>query len=204
VEFEPSGYFRKRNWFTDTTRLHLLGEKQPKPSLKDISRDTLRWMLQVARTPMVRPETDAPGPYRNRHNGLAAYDAWGEHLICDTGWPAGDEAALRAHHGIHNSAVGTVAETRWFGSVFLAQIAELFAAGPNRRGTAEHILRAAACYAAEHDLMWRIWDTAGGLGNPEAFRAMADPSKRGAMSEIVRQARDKDAQAMRHIEEALQ
>ena len=203
VEFEPSGYFRKRDWFKDTSKLLVVGEKQAKPALETVNRDTLRWLLKVTRTPMVRPEPDAPERYRARHNGLAAYDAWAVHLLRDAEWPADDEAVLRAHHEIHNSAIGTVAEARWYGSVFLTQIVECFGAGPNRRGATEHILRAAACYAAEHDLMWPIWDMAGGISNPDAFRAMADPAKRSAMAEIVRQARDKDAQAAEHLEQAL-
>jgi hypothetical protein len=159
-------------------------------------------MLHVTRTPMVRPEPDAPEGYHDRHNGLAAYEAWAEHLLRDEQWPADDETVLRAHYQIHNDAVGTVAEARWYGSVFLAQLVEGFAAGPGKRGTQEEILHAAACYAAEHDLMWEVWELAGGIGNPEAYRAMADPGVRRAMAEIVYKARDKDAQAAEHIEQA--
>jgi hypothetical protein len=204
AEGQPAGYFRKRDWFKDTENLIIIGEKRPKPSLPEVSRDALRWLLKVTRTPMVRPEPDAPEWYRNRHNGLAAYDAWADHLLRDAEWPADDEATLRAHHRIHEDAVGTVAEARWYGSVFLAEIAEHFAAGPGKPGTTEHILHAAACYAAEHDLMWQLWELAGGIGNPDAFRTMADPAKRRMMAEIVRQARDKDTQAAERMEQALQ
>jgi len=209
VEFEPRvagqhGYFRKRDWFKDTENLLVIGERQPKPSLPEISRDALRWLVKVARTPMVRPEPDAPEHYRQRHNGLAAYDAWADHLLRDAEWPAADEATLRAHHRIHEDAVGAVAEARWYGSVFLAEITEHFAAGPNYRGASGHVLHAAACYATEHDLMWQIWGLAGGIGNPDAFRALADPAKRRAMAEIIRQARDEDAKAVDYFEQALQ
>ena len=61
---------------------------------------------------------------------------------------------------------------------------------------------AAACYAAEHDLMWKIWDLAGGISNPDAYRAMADPAVRSAMADIIRQAREQDAIAADHIEQA--
>jgi hypothetical protein len=104
VEFEPAGegqpagYFRKRDWFKDTECLLIIGEKRQKPSLEETCRDALRWMLQVTRTPMVRPEPDAPEWYQHRHNGLAAYDAWARHLLRDEEWPADDEATLRAHH----------------------------------------------------------------------------------------------------------
>jgi hypothetical protein len=204
TEREPSGYFRKRDWFEGTACLLIIGEKVDKPSLEDTCRTALQWMLQVTRAPMVRPEPDAPEWYQHRHNGLAAYEAWAEHLLRDGEWPADDEAVLRAHHQIHNDAVGTVAEARWYGSVFLAQVVEGFAAGPGKRGKQAEILHAAACYAAEHDLMWEVWELAGGIGNPEAYRAMADPGVRRAMADIVRQARDQDAQAAEHIERALQ
>jgi hypothetical protein len=203
VEFEPSGYFRKRGWFKDTECLLIIGDKVDKPPLEESCRTALGRMLHVARTPMVRPEPDAPEWYRNRHNGLAAYDAWAEHLLRDTEWPAGDEATLRAHHQVHNDTVGTVAEARWYGSVFLAQLVQGFEGGPGKRGTMAEILHAAACYAAEHDLMWEAWELAGGIDNPEAYRYMADPATRRAMADIVHQARAQDAQAAEHIEQAL-
>jgi hypothetical protein len=72
VEFEPSGYFRKRDWFKDTENLLIIGEKLlSKPSLPEVSRDALRWLIKVARTPMVRPEP-------TRRNGIATVT---------TGWP---------------------------------------------------------------------------------------------------------------------
>ena len=80
---------------------------------------------------------------------------------------------------------------------------EQFAAGPNCPGTSEHVLHAAACYAAEHDLMWQLWDLAGGISNPEAWKRLADPAVRRQMVPIIHQARDKDAQAADHMERAL-
>ena len=203
TECEPSGCFRQRDWFGSTDCLLIIGEKVDKPSLEETCRTALQWMLEVARVPMVRPEPDAPERYRHRRNGLAAYEAWIEHLLRDGEWPAGDEAVLRAHHQIHNDAVGTVAEARWYGSVFLAQLVEGFAAGPGKRGTQAEVLHAAACYAAEHDLMWEVWELAGGIGNAEAYHYMADPAVRRAMADIVRQARTQDSQAAKQIEQAL-
>jgi hypothetical protein len=203
TEREPCGYYRKRDWFEGTECLLIIGEKTDKPSLEETCRQALSWMLQVARTPMVRPEPDAPEWYQHRHNGLAAFEAWAEHLLRDEAWPADDEAVLRAHHQIHDDAVSTVAEARWYGSVFMAQVVEGFAAGLGKRGRQAEILHAAACYAAEHDLMWEVWELAGGIGNPEAYRAMADPGVRRAMAKVVRQAREQDARAAGHIERAI-
>jgi len=67
----------------------------------------------------------------------------------------------------------------------------------------EDLLHAAACYAAEHDLMWKLWDLAGGNGNPDAYRLFADPIVRRQMVPIIHQAREKDAQAAEHIARAM-
>ncbi len=206
VEFEPAGngqttgYFRKRDWFKDTDCLLVIGDKVDKPPLEETYRAALGWMLEVTRTEMVRAEPDAPEWYRERHNGLAAYEAWAEHLLRDGAWPADDEETLRAHHRVHDAAVGTVAEARWYGAQFLIQASDPEIL-PYRM--AEDVLHAAACYAGEHDLMWHLWDLVGGNGNPEAYRSMADPAVRRQMVSIIRQARDKDAQAANHLEQAL-
>ncbi|MCJ7736643.1 MAG: hypothetical protein MUQ10_04925 [Anaerolineae bacterium] len=201
VEFEPTGYFRKRDWFRDTEGLLVIGERRDKPSLDETYRSALGWMLEVTRTPLVRPGREAPEQYRERHNGLSAYTAWADHLLRDEDFPAGDEVVLRARHEIHNAAVGTLAEARWYGATFLT-MADHFAAGPGRRGSMGDILHAAAYYAAEHDLMWVVWELAGGIGNPDGYRALADPAVRRAMAGIILQARDSDARAADHIERA--
>ncbi|MCJ7548863.1 MAG: hypothetical protein MUQ30_04190 [Anaerolineae bacterium] len=51
--------------------------------------------------------------------------------------------------------------------------------------------------------MWKVWDLAGGISSPDAYRAMADPAVRRAMVDIIRQAREQDASAADHIEQAL-
>ena len=203
TECEPSGYFRVRDWFTNTERVLIIGDKKAKPLLAETCRTTLRWMIKVGSTPMVRPEADAPEAYQQRHNGLAAYDAWIAHLLCDENWPAEDEDTLKAHHMIHDWTVGSLAEARWYGAIFLAQDTDGFVAGPGKPGTQAEVLHAAACYAAEHDLMWAVWELAGGIGNPEGYKAMADGEKRRAMVEIIKQAREQDARALAHLECAL-
>jgi hypothetical protein len=107
---------------------------------------------------------------------------------------------LRQRHQVHNDAVGNVAEARWYGSQFLIQ-----ASNPDilHYSMAEDLLHAAACYAAEHDLMWKVWDLAGGNGNPDAWKMFADPSVRRQMVPVILEARRKDAEAADHIERTL-
>lgn len=118
LTFEPAaddgttGYFRKRNWFEDTERLLIIGERQDRLPFSETIRDALRWLVWVTRTPMVRPEPEAPDRYQRRQSGLAAYTAWADHLRRDGEFPA-DETTLRPRHRVHDNTVGGIAEARW-------------------------------------------------------------------------------------------
>ena len=98
-----------------------------------------------------------PKRFGGCHNGLAAYDAWAEHLLRDEDFATDDIALLRDRSTTHHGAVRSVAEGRWYASVFLAEAA--LASGLN----SPELYAAAACFAAEHDLMWQIWGIVGGL-----------------------------------------
>jgi hypothetical protein len=188
VEEEPGGYFRKRRWFPDTETLAIVHGPGEHPPFAETVRSALQWMLVVAGTPLVR----------GRHNGLAAYGAWAEHLARDQDLPAGQETTLRERHEVHNNVVGSVAEARWYGAQFLIQAAEQL-----HYRAAEPLFRAAACYAAEHALMWQLWDLAGGNGNPDAFLKFAEPAIRREMIPIVLESGAKSAEAAGHIGRAL-
>jgi len=194
VEFEPSGYFRKRDWFTDVTdALIIIGEKQEKPPLSEIYRKALEWTLEIVRTPMIQD-----GGGRNRHNGLAAYTAWAEKLLQDEDFPADDMALLRGRMNCHDDNMNVVGEGRWCASQFLKQIAK------DEPDMAEELMAAAACYEAEYDLMQKGWALVGGMGREEPkVRKLAEPDVRRQIASLVLQARDKDEEAADHIERAL-
>ena len=100
---------------------------------------------------------------------------------------------------MHDDAVGTVAEGRWYASTFLGEAVHRLPGS-----MAEHLLAAAACYAAEHDLMWKAWAAVGGMGRDEArVHTLAEPDTRRQLVAIIRSARDRDAEAAGHIEHAL-
>jgi hypothetical protein len=107
-------------------------------------------------------------------------------------------AMLRERYMVHDDAVGMVAERRWYGSLFLAQIAR------HEWAMAPDLLVAASCYATEHDLMWQIWDVGGGIGrSDEQVRKLSEPGIRRQIVPLIHQAHDKDAEAADHIERAL-
>jgi hypothetical protein len=189
VEFEPSGYYRKRDWFKDTEGLIIIGEKQERPPPGEICREALQWALGVVRTPVT---------HEDRHSGLAAYTAWADALKRDDAFPADDMAVLRQRHMVHNDAVGTVAEGRWYGAQFLMQMAE------HKPSMAEELLAAAECYKEEHDLMWQVWNLVGGTGfSDKHVKKLTDPATRRRIVPLILQARDKDAEAAAQIERAL-
>ncbi len=192
VQYEPSGQFRKRDWLNYPPGLSciVIGDKKPMPPMSKTYRRALEWMVQVARTPATRG---------GRHNGIAAYEAWSDQLLRDDDFP-NDETVLRQHHEVHNSVVGMLAEARWYGSLFLIQASD---PSISHYGMAEDLLHSAACFAAVHDLMWQLWDQVGGNGNPDAWRYFADPTVRRRMVPIIQQAREKDAQGIEYISQAL-
>ncbi len=188
VTFEPSGYFRKRDWCRDTMSLILVGDKVAGHERHHTSREVLRWALHVARTPELF----------GRYSGLAAYDAWIRQIGNDADFATDDRDLLFQRHDVHNSAVGIVAECRSWAHSFLLDMAG------KEPGMAEHLTAAAACYQQEHDLMWKVWGLVGGNGQPEAFLKFADPQIRQQIIAVVAQARQLDEQAAGHLEKAIQ
>ncbi len=188
LEREPNGMFRQSDWSSRTPALLLLGERHERPDLNELLRDTLRWALTLIRTPRVR----------QHHNGLAAYDAWMAALQRDDEFPADDPQTMDWRLMVHDDAVCAVAEARWYGSLFLALAARRlpFAAGA--------LYQAAACYAAQHDLMWRAWAAVGGIGRAAKQRdALARPDVRRLLVPLVAAAKEREAEAATWIERAL-
>jgi hypothetical protein len=174
-----------------------LGSAGPKPEPRALYRKALAWAVNVARTPSVSDPDNAaqPDAWRNRHSGLAAYDAWARHMRDDSAFAA-DIETLRQRYMVFNDAVSVVAEGRWYASMFLARIAQV----ESRR--ASMLYSAASCYAREHELMWEIWAKSGGPEASDAnLRAMAAPATRQAIADLILQARDLDARAAALIEE---
>lgn len=194
LTFEPTGEFRMRDWFEYPLGFSFLviGEKRNPPTLKETYHQAIEWIIQVARTPIT---------FGDRANGLAAYDAWADHVLRDEDFPA-DDAVLRQRHNVHNNIVGMLAEARWYGSQFLAGLAESVDDLVHRNAI-EDLYQAAGLYAGEHALMWQVWDLVGGNGNPMAWQKFADPSVRRQIASVIRQARDKDARATDCLERVL-
>lgn len=188
LAFEPTGQFRKRDWFKHTHSILLVGEKAHRPDDASLLRGTLRWALEVARTPQ----------RFGRHSGFAAFSAWAAQLTDDAAFATDDPDVLRQRHEVHHTQTGTLAELRAWAAQFLHHLADAESAA-----MAGHLRAAADCYNAEHDLMWKIWDLAGGHMNPQAHLNFARPDVRRQIIPVILNARKLDEEAAAHLERAL-
>lgn len=185
LEYEATGQFRKRHWFPDTYSLLFLGDKTDRPDVHQRNRATVKFAVQIARTPELY----------GHHTGHNAYTAWARQITSAFG-DTQEEAVLRERHDVHHNVVGILAECRWYGAQWLRYIAK------DEPAMAEYLLAAAACYEHEHDLMWQVWGAVGGNGHPDAWRTFARPEVRQQIAAFILQARDLDVQATAHLERA--
>ena len=188
VEFEKSGCFRKRDWFAATQGLILIGEKQARPPVRETYRRSLRWGVEMMRTPVVR----------GRAAGQAAYTVWADTLLKNALFDKKELPALKESHDFHHSAAGTLAEARAWGANFLRFAADQAPEAANA------LLDAASCFDAEHDLVWAMWEfTSGMMVTEEGAQRFANAGTRGRIVPLIRLARKQDAEAAAHIEKAL-
>jgi RNA polymerase sigma factor (sigma-70 family) len=189
VEFEPSGYFRKRNWFKDVFRLIVLGEKKRRPPFKRTYKDALSWAVKLALTPVVQGDCAS---------GLAAYDAWARAISQDDEFTDKKVKELHHRYHVHTDASGTIAEGRWYAFQFLQKIMN------DVDCPKSEISEAAKCYDAEHTLMWQLWGLVGGPGaSVKKAKLFKEREVRQKSAEIILQARDQDKKAINFLEQAM-
>lgn len=199
VEFESDGYFRKRDWFNNTWGIVCVGEKRELPPKPERYHKGLEWALHVMRTPSVYdPTVQTSDAWQDRHSGHAAYDAWARHLLKDEEFVGDDMNILNLRFNVHDDAVGTVAEARWYASLFMHQATQALPHAASR------LNEAASHFAREHELMWQMWDVVGGIGRDDnRARSLAKPDVRRRLVSIIHEARDHDSAAAAAIEAAL-
>ncbi len=184
---EPSGYFRRRDWFPATESLIVIGPRTRKPPLRDVYRRSLEWGLRVLRTP------EAGG----RASGIAAWQAWADQVCKDEELDPAELDLLKQRHFIHWAMVSNTAECRAWGGSYLDQVAEDLPEIGGDLGVA------AEDFHNIHDLMWDIWALEGGWRNPDAHLVFARPEVRRKVAGVLLQAKAKDEEAASAIERAL-
>lgn len=189
---EPNGMFRQADWEARAFDLFQFGERGEPTAPEVWRRRSLAWAVKVVRTQVT---------WGGRHNGLAAYDAWCEHLLRDDEIDAAQtvpDGSSDSPFAVHSDAVGVVAESRHYVSEYLLRMVQ------EDERMRPWLLPAAGCYAREHDLMWEVWGLAGGPNRtPEHAARFADPAVRRKMVSRIQEARREDEMAIGFIERAL-
>lgn len=190
--FEPNGMFRKHGWENHVYDLFEFGSRSEPTDPAIVRYRSLQWAIKVTHTAQT---------WGGRHNGLTAFDAWADHLLLDdqiTPDKTIPHDSTDCPFDVHDNAVGNLAETRYYVSEYLRRMAEH---EPKMRA---NLLKAAGCYAAEHDLMWDVWACVGGNGrSPEHARRFAEPDTRRKIIELIHKAKKQEQTAISHIEKAL-
>lgn len=188
IEFEASGYFRKRNWLKDTLCLILLGDKKERPALPGIYRDSIQWALKVIRTKRIY----------DRYNGIAAYEAIAEEIQQDEQFLGKKVKELHQSYLVLQDALGPIGEGRWYAHNFINKVIE------DVDCPKQELAGAARCFNDEHSLMWKMWDLVGGPGTSvKKAKMFADKNIRKKTAQLILKARDKNSQASDYLENAL-
>ncbi len=190
--YEPSGYYRKYDWFKETQGLILIGDPCARPSPREVLRKSLSAALDMMRTPL------AEGLWQ----GQAAFTRWADALLRDTLFPAEEAALIEKRYNYHHALAGTLAEARAWGGDFLQMMAE---AVPE---VVEDLHEAAHHFSNEHDLVWAMWEftrdaLSGHISSEAGAARFARNATRGRIVPLIRMARDEDAAAAKCIEPAL-
>lgn len=200
LEFEPNGMFRRPDWVRFCEGMILLWSRTARPDSTSLLRSTLEWAVEIVRRPWADPnfELGEEGPWADRANGLAAYEAWARQLEDEAEFQDKMPDELWARFGVHDDAVGVVGEGRWYASQYLQDAALAF---PH---VAEHLLEAARLYREEYELSQLMMAR---LGDPDRSERSLDeflrPAARRDLAALIRKARALDELACDALEAAL-
>jgi hypothetical protein len=192
ADFEPNGYFRKRDWFKNTPVIFLIGQKTDKPPQSVLYRKALEWALHVTRTPVIRT------PFGSEYySGLRAYEAWAVWMQQDQDFPD-DLDILAERKMVHYDAMCMVAERGDHASAFVREVAA------HEPEMAEYLYAAAGCYEQEKSALGVLHQATGGfMASREQLRNMLPVDVRKTIADAILEARDWDTEAANHIDQAL-
>ena len=191
---ESRDYYRKADWYKDCHSLLFIGEKTKPMPKRDILRETLEWAIQITRT----SQMDWPGP--ERVLGLAAYDAWAQALLKDEDFPEGDLKTLTFRSHVCSSVtLCGLGEARRMTVKFLSEFADVTPA------VTTELQNAAKSYEQELIILSQAQSEAPDCCSHESQRLkLADRGLREFLADHILQAKEKDQQAVEHLERTLE
>lgn len=178
VDYEPSGYFRKHNWFKDTwSIMHITGKKD-KPGNREMYLDALNWAVEIILKDTLY--------IREYENGIAAYKAFADSLKnLKTGPDNLDE--LRSKYMVFISAVAMIIDNRTSAWLFLGEMMKEFPEAT------KPLTAATEMYLKEIETIWEIWNLTG--IRQETFSAWPSVSRTHNVEKALKLFSDKDIRA---------
>ena len=192
-----NGYYEKDDWYDACLGLVLIGEKKKTPAKHHIYLEALRWAVQLAK----EPEVKALANNDNQHlNGFTAFDAWIDALQNDTYFPKDDMDELTLSCLIHtNVTLSGLVDSRRAAVGFLKSMNDEFPTGK------ADISKAVDAYEKELGFLLDGLKSVPFAFQPEEERLrMADPEVRSNLSTLIRNSKEKEMQAISHIEHAIE
>ena len=196
----PFGYFRLAGWEREMLAVLGVGEERMAGWDKHPCYVAIENALRCSRSYTCG----------TRHYGLAAYDAWERSLLDDAGIVGADDAAVSRRLCQHSGTAGFIACQKAF-----TVLPDCDA--PSMGVVTGLVRRASAGPGLIHGLMWDAWQAVGGYWrgvksangesgpcweNPEEIRRFRDRAVRERAAQVVRRARQVDAQAIQDLQEA--
>ena len=193
VALEPSGYYRKENWYEDAESHSgyaaiLIGEKGPRPDAREVFVSSLEWALDLE-------VTSSRAGMPDHVSGLAAYEAWAAGMEVDADYPAPNRQVMATRVMVHGDQA-TMLEERKNAARYLRRGIPLL---PD---AAEALKAAAAHYEGAAGEMGGIWLWGSDMG-PRVAHALANSVTRREIARRIRLARDAEARAVEQLERAL-
>jgi len=183
-ELEPNGMFRQREWFAKTRGLMLIGPGADKPDMGRVYRDALEWAYRVSTLPKGK----------TRLFGQAAYREWAAAMLKDASFPDDDAKELQSRRYTVWDGMIMLAE-RGKAAKFLEESAKHLPRAP------EHLREAARLFREEGDCCGQMLKPLGGPMLPS--KPFADPCERRRAADFIDAAREKNAEAVKHLALAL-
>ena len=186
---DSKGYFRQADWYKDCSGMILLGDKTEALPRAQTIRKSLEHAIELAQI----------AERNGRATGIAAYAAWAASLERAADFPPDDLETLTFRCMASTvDGFGYHADVRQTASRFLASLVD-------EVGDAGEDLQAAAkLYEEEGQLLWQGFKRAPTHKSSEQERLqIADRQLRLELAALIREAGEKDRQAIEYLESAL-
>lgn len=188
-EYDYGGYFRKNFWFQNTGQILLIKDRCNKPDFMKVTEQAIIHGYQlITNTPFIMGYS----------NGLTAYDSWIEDMGRDNEFESAVINRLKIRAGCITRTCELVAEVYWNGMDFLKSIStwnELMA---------EEALLAAADFAAQTDIMYKIWYLMGSTQGEEIhIKQLMKIEVRNEIRNLLYTAKNRNIMAVKNMQYGL-